>query len=77
MIAGIYSTFYQFPRVAGYWYAPGAPIWIPGATTLSDAASRCTNTFFWFGGGTPWLIQYGYGSGGPVEWDPDYACPQG
>jgi hypothetical protein len=77
MIAGIYSTFYQFPRVAGYWYAPGTPLWIPGATTLPDAASRCTNTFFWFGGGTPWLIQYGYGSGGPVVWDPDYACPQG
>jgi hypothetical protein len=77
MIAGIYSTFFQFPRVAGTGYAPGTPIWIPGATTVTDAASRCGNTSFWFGGGTPWLIQYGYGNGPPVRWDPDYACPQG
>jgi len=30
-----------------------------------------------FGGGTPWLVQYGYGPAPSPRWDPDYACPQG
>jgi hypothetical protein len=77
MIGGIYSTWYQFPRVAGPNYLPGTPIWIAGASSVTDAASQCRDPSKLFGGGTPWLVQYGYAPAPPPQWDPDYACPQG
>jgi hypothetical protein len=76
MIAGIYSTYLQFPAAAGPSYMPGTPIWIAGATTTANAASQCSDPSKRFAGGTPWLVQYGYTPAPPPTWDPDYACPQ-
>ncbi|MGH9306375.1 MAG: hypothetical protein ACRD0I_05755 [Acidimicrobiales bacterium] len=53
---GIYSTYYQFPRIAGG-YSPGLPIWIAGAPS-SNPTSYCTDPTRTFGGGQPWMVQY-------------------
>jgi len=77
MIAGIYSTFLQFPAAVGPNYSPGVPIWI--ATVPADAAqwaADCSNLGLRFGGGRPWLIQW-LGGSSPTGFDQDYACPQG
>jgi hypothetical protein len=71
-IAGIYSTYYQWPRITGgvpgsgtpavsY---PGLPIWIawaPGSSSEDNVAtwaSICTNTAYGFAGGQPVLVQW-------------------
>ncbi len=75
---GIYSTYYQFPRIAGSTYSPGLPIWMATGDTVGNLPWYCTAPSFFFGGGTPWLIQ-----GAPTQLsagsnsynvDPDYAC---
>ncbi len=76
LIAGIYSTYLQFPATVGTGYNPGTPIWIAGASTVANAAATCVNAARSFAGGTPWLVQYGYSPAPSPEWDPDYACPQ-
>jgi hypothetical protein len=76
LIAGIYSTYLQFPAAVGTSYNPGVPIWI--ATVPQNAAewaADCTNLALRFGGGTPWLIQW-LGGFSPTGFDQDYACPQ-
>ena len=71
VVGGIYSTYLQFPEIAGG-YAPGVPIWVP----YSDPArysmdAYCTTASLGFAGGTPWLVQYQSPSS-PI--DLDYAC---
>jgi hypothetical protein len=70
LIAGIYSTYLQWPATVGTAYNPGVPIWVPGASNMAAAAARCTDSRYWFAGGRPWLAQWF----GPF--DGDYACPQ-
>ena len=77
--AGIYSTSYQWPRIAGSLSFPGIPIWAAGADYVTgdaySATAFCSNGGFSFAGGKMTLVQYGYGtSGGPAQYDPDYAC---
>ena len=75
---GIYSTYYQFPKIAGTTYSPGLPLWIATGDTVGNLPWYCTQPSFFFGGGTPWLIQ-----GAPTSLtagsytynlDSDYAC---
>ena len=75
---GIYSTYYQFPRIAGTAYSPGLPLWIATGDTVASLPGYCTQPGFTFGGGTPWLIQ---GAPAPqtagsntYTLDTDYAC---
>jgi hypothetical protein len=77
LIAGIYSTYLQFPLIAGANYSPGVPIWIADApTSVAAWEADCTTVSKRFGGGQPWLIQW-LGSSSPTGFDEDYACPQG
>ncbi len=76
---GIYSTYYQYPLIAGATSSPGLPIWIAGATSASQAAAFCVDPAQSFGGGTPWLVQGPYVNanavgGGATNVDSDYAC---
>jgi hypothetical protein len=76
VIAGIYSTWFQFPRVAGAGYSPGVPIWIADSpTSVAAWVADCTDPSQLFGGGRPWLVQW-IGSTSPTGFDQDYACPQ-
>ena len=75
---GIYSTYYQFPRIAGTTYSPGLPLWIATGDSVGNLPWYCTQPAFTFGGGTPWLIQ---GAPAPqtagsntYTLDTDYAC---
>ena len=73
-VAGIYSTHYQFGKIAGT-YAPGVPIWKATAADLLTAEQACSNDgpyYLDFGGGVPWLTQYGSPSS---PYDLDFACP--
>ncbi len=64
---GVYSTPYQWGVIAGD-FAPGLPVWTAGALNLYDAASRCGNPRYAFGGGHIELVQW-------VEvYDRNYAC---
>jgi hypothetical protein len=67
---GIYSTYLQWPAIAGS-YSPGGPLWVPGAYT-SDPASHCGSSYA-FAGGTPRIVQEGAGYNNLV-YDEDYAC---
>ena len=75
LIAGIYSTYLQFPAAVGPNYNPGVPIWI--ATVPANAtewAADCSSLGLRFGGGKPWLIQW-LGGYSPTGFDQNYACP--
>jgi len=78
VLAGIYATSLQWSEITGNEAAfPGIPLWVPGATTVGDAALVCTGTVsdhVPFAGGRIVLVQYGYINGGPKPFDPDYAC---
>jgi hypothetical protein len=66
------------------------PLWLAGAANLSggyySAQSYClralspgdpgllSSASMGFAGGTPWLVQYGYGASLPSPVDPDYSC---
>jgi len=66
------------------------PLWVPGADAVSggelSAQAYCQRALMpgdpsslasasiGFAGGSPWLVQYGYGSSVPLGVDPDYAC---
>ena len=74
VVAGIYSTHYQFCRIAGS-YAPGVPIWKATASDYVTAQEACSNDgpyYLNFGNGVPWLTQYGSAS---TPDDLDFACP--
>ncbi|MCL6104697.1 MAG: hypothetical protein M1483_03545 [Actinobacteria bacterium] len=65
---GIYSTYLQYPEIAGS-YAPGGPLWVPGAQP-SQVSAYCTQQpWDSFAGGTARIIQEA-----PGTYDPDYAC---
>jgi hypothetical protein len=67
--AGIYSTPRQWRIIAGS-YAPGLPAWTAGAQGIDDAARRCLDPSYGFGGGSVRLVQY-YDFG----FDTNYLCP--
>jgi hypothetical protein len=70
VVAGIYSTGYQFGIIAGS-YAPATPIWVATGDGQSSAVEYCSPLHA-FGGGTTWLTQFGTPG---VPYDQDYACP--
>ncbi len=76
LVAGIYSTYYQWPRITGGSQYPGLPIWI--ATVPSGPVqwvADCTDPSLQFAGGTPYLIQWLGGSNPPTApYDGDLAC---
>ncbi|MCL5948692.1 MAG: hypothetical protein M1420_05985 [Actinobacteria bacterium] len=67
---GIYSTYVQWPSIAGT-YAPGGPLWVAGAYD-SSWQNHCSSPYV-FAGGSPTLVQ---GTAGPnnTVFDEDYAC---
>jgi hypothetical protein len=69
-VAGIYSTGFQFGRIAGS-FAPATPLWVATGAGFDTAVEYCSPLHA-FGGGTPWLTQF-QTSG--VPYDQDYACP--
>jgi hypothetical protein len=76
VIGGIYSTYLQFPLIAGAAYSPGVPIWIADApASVAAWIADCFNVAKRFGGGQPWLVQW-LGSSTASGFDEDYACPQ-
>ena len=70
VIAGIYSTSFQFGEIAGP-YAPGVPIWVATGSGEATAVAYCGPDHA-FGDGTAWLTQFGTAG---VPYDQDYACP--
>ncbi|HET9075571.1 MAG TPA: hypothetical protein VFN68_01450 [Acidimicrobiales bacterium] len=76
--AGIYSTAYQWPRIAGSLSLPGIPLWVAGADYVSGdayaATSFCADGRYGFAGGRVTLVQYGYTGSTPARFDPDFAC---
>jgi hypothetical protein len=69
VVAGIYSTGHQFGLIAGA-YAPGTPVWVATGAGQQTAVEYCSPAHA-FGGGTPWLTQFGTPG---VPFDQDYAC---
>jgi hypothetical protein len=75
LIAGIYSTFLQFPAAVGPAYSPAVPIWIATVpANTAEWAADCWNMNLRFGGGKPSLIQW-LGGFSPTGFDQNYACP--
>lgn len=58
LTVGVYSTAYQWRVIAGANTLPGAPLWLAGASSASDATAACTDLSQRFAGGVPWLVQY-------------------
>jgi hypothetical protein len=72
VLPGLYSTYVQWPEIAGS-YAPGGPIWVPdGWPSRYSLDDYCTRPELSFAGGKPWLVQYQVDN---VPFDEDYACP--
>jgi hypothetical protein len=69
-VPGIYSTGFQFGKIAGS-YAPAAPIWVATGDGPSSAVEYCSPLHA-FGNGTTWLTQF---QAPGVPYDQDYACP--
>jgi len=69
LIAGIYSTSYQYDQIAGGTTPSGwgPPIWLAGASP-SNPAGWC-NGSHGFAGGPSWLLQFS-----PNPWDRDQGC---
>jgi hypothetical protein len=85
VVAGVYSTAYQWGQIAGSLDLPGIPLWVPGAGNVSggtlSAQNFCStplNLYEPFAGGIVTLVQYGYSGDGytgpPSIYDLDYAC---
>ena len=70
VVAGVYSTGYQWGRIAGS-FAPGTPLWVATGSDMPTAVEYCSPLHA-FGGGTPWLTQFQTAG---VPYDQDYACP--
>jgi hypothetical protein len=70
-VVGIYSTFRQFPEIAGS-YIPAVPIWVPQSNPSTSLNAYCTDPSLGFGGGRPWLVQY---QTNDQPYDQDYPCP--
>ena len=65
---GIYSTGYQWGQITGGYTVPSAPDWLAGASSVTEAASLCTQANS-FSGGTVQLVQYPNGG-----FDGNYVC---
>ena len=67
---GIYSTSYQWGQITGGYIvpAPAPPDWVPGASSVAEAASFCDPSHS-FSGGPVQLTQYPYNG-----FDADYVC---
>ena len=72
VIAGLYSTSYQWGIIAGA-YAPRVPEWVPTGADFDTARSFCDGTHSFGAGGIPWLTQYGTAGN---AFDQDYVCPR-
>ena len=66
-IVGIYSNVYQWGVITGGAFAPGLPLWVPGAKSAAEAVQYC-NPIRAFGGGVIWLTQW------TTQYDNNYAC---
>jgi hypothetical protein len=66
---GIYSTGYQWGQIAGTAQVAGAPDWVAGAGSLTQATHFCSPAYS-FSGGSVRLVQYPNGS-----FDGDVRCP--
>jgi hypothetical protein len=69
LVAGIYSTSYQYDQIAGSVTPNGGapPNWLAGASP-TNPAGWCSGSHD-FAGGPPWLLQFS-----PNPWDRDQAC---
>lgn len=65
---GIYSTSYQFTRIAGN-FSPGLDNWVPRPEAKRDTAGAFCRSTPSFGGGRVVMIQLWY------TFDENYACP--
>ena len=87
VVAGIYSTAYQWSKITGNSVNfPGISLWVPGGGNISggtySAQSICAGTagalYSPFTGGNIVVVQYGYSGNGytgpPSNYDQDYAC---
>jgi hypothetical protein len=72
VIAGVYSTSFQWGKIAGT-YSPQVPLWVATGADAPTAQQFCSPDHA-FGGGVIWLTQFGT-QGDPF--DQDYACPVG
>lgn len=68
IVAGIYSTDYQWSTIAGS-YRPNVPVWYPTGVALSSSNPQalCTNQPSF--AGQIWMVQ-----GGAGQYDGDYSC---
>jgi hypothetical protein len=69
LVAGIYSTSYQYGQITGGATPAGSgpPNWLAGASS-SNPGAWC-NGSHGFAGGPPWMLQFS-----PQTWDRDQAC---
>jgi hypothetical protein len=69
LVAGIYSTGYQWGQITGGANPTGGgpPNWLAGASS-SNPGGWCNGSHD-FAGGPPWLLQFS-----PQPWDRDQAC---
>jgi hypothetical protein len=81
VVPGIYSTSYQWPRIAGSLQFPNIILWAAGAGTLNggdgypSATSFCSDPTKAFAGGIIKVVQYGWDpQQASPYYDPDYAC---
>jgi hypothetical protein len=78
LTAGIYCTYLQWPEIVGSGVTiPQIPIWIAGAADSEQTVDFCTDPTKSFADGTPYLVQWGGGTGtygNQTPWDEDYAC---
>jgi hypothetical protein len=85
-VPGVYSTAYQWGKIAGSLTLPDIPLWVPGAGNISSGTFSAENfcstpmeLYEPFAGGKVTLVQYGYAgngySGPPSNYDLDFACP--
>jgi hypothetical protein len=72
VVAGIYSTSFQWHVIAGN-FAPRVPEWIATGADAATAQQFCDGTHSFGAGGVPWLTQFGTAGN---AFDQDYACPQ-
>ena len=67
---GIYSTYVQWPDIAGN-YSPGGPLWVAGAYD-SSWQNHCSSPYT-YANGSPTLVQGTAGANNTV-YDEDFAC---